>query len=481
MIEFERISEKEAGLPEGSTENFIRALVSRGVNLHSVILMKDGRLLTEKYAPGFDENFRHRLYSVSKTFVSAAVGIAVGEGYFRLDSHVADFFADKCPGNLHPYLENLTVRDCLMMATPFECTPYDHTHEDWVWDFFNARPTHRGGTLFMYDTGASLVLDALVARVTGMNFNEYLYEKCLKKLGFDILPECVEEPGGVKWGGSGLFCTTREFAAVARLFMNGGRADDGTQLIPEDYVKAATSKQNGNAENNVRNALRGKGYGYQTWMLEGGWAMYGMGNQLAFCYPDEGLLFVCTGDDQGNDFARNYIIDFLDEMLLRPLGRAPKKLPEKAELTMPLHEGEKHSPTEKAVSGIVYKTEESRTGIEKISFVFEGDEGEMKFFARGEEKSIRFGLGHFTGFSFPEKGYSGMRINTPIGRGYRSFGGAVWDLPDLLVLKVYAADTYFGVMTVNIRFTPGGIDLRFTKTAEWFFEEYTGFVTGSAE
>lgn len=478
MIEFEKITEAQAGLPVGTVDRYIKALRRNGVNLHSLMLFKDGKCLCEAYAPGFDADFRHRLYSVSKTYVSAAVGIAAGEHRLRLSDRIADYFTDKTGGNPEPYLRDLTVRDCLTMQTPFDETPYNNMHDDWVKDFFTENCTHRGGSIFHYDTGASLVLDELVRRVTGLPFNEYLYEKCLKHIGCERCPECVEAPDGVKWGGSGMLCTAREFAAFARLWMNGGRADDGAQLIPAEYIAAAVSKQTGNAEDNVHNNLRGYGYGYQTWMIKHGWAMFGMGNQLALCFPGCSFMLVCTGDDQGNVFARNYLLDLLLEMFVEPL------LGKKAEdgetgLGSPLPRGESASVLEKLFSGKQYAMKENRAGIEKICFTFSDGECVMKFTARGEEKTVKAGMGHFTEGVFPEK-YSGIRINTPMDRGYRCFAAAAWDLPDLLVLRLYAADMYFGVLTLNVRFSENGIDLHFTKTAEWFFDEYTGFATGDS-
>ncbi len=466
------------GFPAGTAAAFLREMNLHRVNLHSLLLMRHGKVFCEEYAPGYDENFRHRLYSVSKTYVSAAVGVAIGEGYFTLESNIADFFPDKLPADPHPYLKALTVRDCLMMATPFNETPYRTSHTDWVLDFFQAECTHRGGSIFHYDTGASLVLDALVERVTGLPFNEYLFNKVLSKIGYETVPPCVEAPDGTKWGGSGMQCTTREFAAFARLWMNDGKSEDGEQLIPADYIREAVKKQIGNAEDNAQNSLRGMGYGFQTWRLKYGWAMFGMGNQLAFCFPREDVLMICTGDDQANDFARNYIVDVSEKLLLKPLGGAE----ETAEpvLGMPLPFGEKESPLQSRWNGVTYRLQPNRMGMEWVRFTF-GDTCKMTFFARGEEKTILFGLGAYREFAFPETGYSGDRINTPIGRGYRSFAAGAWDLPDLLVMKCYLADTYFGNFTANFRFCEQGMDFHITKCAEWFLDEYHGFATGVAE
>ncbi len=473
------ITEKEAGIIPGSSEKFITELVKRNVNLHSVMLLRHGDVFFSEYQKNFPKDFKHRLYSVSKTYVSASVGVAIGEGYFSLDSKICEFFKDKLPENPHPYIKNLTVKDCLIMATPFDRTPYRNEHKDWVYDFFNATPTHRGGSIFNYDTGASLVLDDLVKRTTGKDFNEYLYEKVLKYIGYKEIPECVEAPDGVKWGGSGMLCTTEEFARFARLLMKNGKSDDGKQLIPERYVKEMLSKQIGNNEDNARNYFRGYGYGYQTWMIKDGWAMLGMGNQLAFCFPKEDVIFICTGDDQGNLYARNYIIEFLFTYILNQLKEQEEE--KTLSLCLPVPCGNNFSEIQEKINGVKYKLEKNNSGFENVSFDFTDDYCKMTLVTGNDAKEIMFGMGYYREFSFPEKNYSGKRINTPLGRGYRSFAAADWDMPDLLVVKCYAADMYFGVFTLNIRFNENNIDMHFTKTAEWFFNEYEGFLTGRKE
>jgi len=474
-------TETQCGIPAGTSRKFITEMSKRRVNLHSLMLIKDGKIFCEEYAKGYDADFKHRMYSVSKTYVSAAVGIAIDEGYFTLDSKVADYFTDKLNYNPHPYILNLTVRDCLMMATPFDNQPYDHNHNDWIEDFFKADCSHRGGSIFHYDTGATLVLDELIHRTTGLHFNEYLFNKCLKYIGYDKAPECVECPNGVKWGGSGIFATTREFAEFTYLWMNGGRNSEGMQLIPEDYVKQAITKQIGNKEENVYNSFRGYGYGYQIWMIKVGFALFGMGNQLGLCCPEKGVFLICTGDDQCNDFARNYIVDALEEIILKPLCVEYRDDNTNPELSMPvLYCAENSSDIEYKVSGKKYTLCPNRMNLERISFVFNGNNSEMQFVKNGEQKKIEFGMGSYKEGIFPDY-YSGIRIGTPMDRGYRTFACGVWDKPDLLVIKLYAADMYFGNMTINVRFSDDGIDMHFTKKAEWFFEDYVGFCTGTEE
>ena len=108
---------------------------------------------------------------------------------------------------------------------------------------------------------------------------------------------CVKSPDGRSWTGSGILCTTLDFARFGLLCLNRG-AWNGKQLISREYMEAATSFQ---IDNNARGAATefGFGYGYQFWCLrDGGYACYGMGGQLALCLPSQNMLLITTADNQ---------------------------------------------------------------------------------------------------------------------------------------------------------------------------------------
>lgn len=85
---------EEEGLPSECFLWFLDAVRVRKINLHSFMLVRHGNILAEGYYHPFDENFMHRLYSSSKTFVSVAVGKLIGEGKLRLSDKIVDFFPE---------------------------------------------------------------------------------------------------------------------------------------------------------------------------------------------------------------------------------------------------------------------------------------------------------------------------------------------------------------------------------------------------
>ena len=272
--------------------------------MHNIMIIRHGKIIAEGYWKPFHRDFCHRMYSISKSFVAGAIGLLTDEGKIKLSDRVCKYFPEYPEEELHPYVRETTVRDLLIMASPFELT-YSlwgnaRNTRYWVESFFTATPKKPAGTVFCYDTTASFILDVIAERVTGVKFMDYLYEKILHKLDFSENIRCIQSPDGYSWGGSGVLCTTLDLAKYAYIFLKGGNVC-GEQLISSEYIDAATSKQ---IETDVYghggNIYSTHGYGYQIWHNEeNGFAFNGMGNQHAFCYPDKDLLVVCTADNQG--------------------------------------------------------------------------------------------------------------------------------------------------------------------------------------
>ncbi len=482
---FEKIySPESVGLHSDGIADFIEEIVSARLCTHGLAVVRFGKPVFESYEKHFSPDKVHRMYSVSKTFVSAAIGTLIDEGRLSLSDKVASFFPERVPANLHPYIAAATVRDLLMMATPFNGTTYGVQDSDWVKTFFTAEPSHMPGTVFNYDTSASLVLDAIVERITGKPFMDYLYEKVLKYIGFAEGRRCVKSPEGFSWGGSGVLCTLRELAAFAQLFLDNGRAHDGRQLISEEYITAAVSKQISNEVDNAFSSYGTYGYGYQVWRTEDGYAFLGMGNQLAIIYPEKQLFFVCISDDQGNSAAREILLRSFKKNVVEKITSdcLPENANAKSRLDslcgsfkMPVPEGSAFSPLAQRINGKVFELNKNPMRISDIRFDFEGDCGKMTYTTPRGVKTLTFGMGYFDDGVFPETHYFGDTIGTPLGRGYECHTAAAWQSEDKLIIRCYITDDYLGNLTASVSFKSGAPDLLMTKTAEWFLDEYKGF------
>lgn len=313
---FEKTAPELVNINSGRIINFIKRLERDELDMHSVLIMRDGKLICEAYYAPFERETLHRMFSVTKSVVSLAIGFLSDEGVISLDNSITSYFPEYEPeGGFHPYIKETTIRHMLMMTTPHNGTTFDKYRKyDWTETFFTKTPTHRPGTVFSYDTSASHVLAALIEKLTGMTLLDYVRSKGFHELGFSGSAYCLKDGCGVSQGGSGLMARPYDLMILANMVMNYGRVRD-KQLISEEYLKAALCCQ-------VPNFVKGsflaemQGYGYQFWRTENnGFMMYGLAGQLAVCFPDKNLILVTTADETDRKGGVQQIFDaFYDEL-----------------------------------------------------------------------------------------------------------------------------------------------------------------------
>lgn len=187
------IRPEEAGIEPSAILRFLDRLEAREICMHSFLILRGGRIAAEGYWAPYTKERLHRIYSASKSLVSVAVGLLEAEGRLSLDDTAASFFPEYVPaGGAHPFVMHATVRDLLRMRSPFEEPPYDrHPDLDWMHAFFLAEGTHMPGTVFSYDSSATVTLTALAEKCSGMPFIEYLRPRVLDPIGFSENAYCA--------------------------------------------------------------------------------------------------------------------------------------------------------------------------------------------------------------------------------------------------------------------------------------------------
>lgn len=479
---FSQATPESLGISSASIRSFIERIENENINMHGFLVLRKGQVAAEGYWAPYTQESMHRMYSISKTFVALAVGVMVDEGKLKLEDRVATFFEDYVPQNLHPYLEQATVRDLLMMATPNNTTSYNRHSRNFAETFFQQKPSHPPGTVFSYDTAATVMLNTIVERISGVPFMEYMRDKVLDPVGFSKDTWCIKTPEGTSWGGSGVICTLRDMAKLAYVCMNDGRWND-QQLISEEYIRAATSKQ-------IDNSIRGdEGYGYQIWReRDNGFSFRGMGSQFAFCFPDQDILFACISDTQimgpiaatkiKNAFREEIFTKLHDDAL--PVDEASHQaLEHKIErLSIIPQQGERTSSYAEKISGKWYSLNENPMNISRLRFTFDGDEGVWEYENATGLHQLSFGIGKKKAGRFPETHYSGEQIGTPKGTGYECLVSGAWVEEHKLNLLVYITDDYLGTARMSFAFHDDEISVHMTKVAEWFLDEYEGFAGG---
>lgn len=296
----------------------------RGISMHSFLLCKDDCLVAEGYYAPVKKDDLHRMFSVTKSFVSIAIGLLQEEGRLSLDDSIVKFFPEYIPNTCeaHPWLLATTIRDMLSMLSCHASTTYDKfsSKTDWVKSFFTVAPTHKPGTVFHYDTSATHTLCALVEKLTGMKMLDYLRNKVLNEIGFSKEAYCLTDGFGVSMGGSGLMATSRDLMCFALLILHNGKLN-GKQYISADYIKEATSFQTATCVTGPIPS-ESQGYGLQFWTGEhGSIVCYGMGGQLAILLPEYNTAIVTTADTQGYQGGNQVIYDAIFRHILPELEK----------------------------------------------------------------------------------------------------------------------------------------------------------------
>ncbi len=479
--QFEYASPESLGIPSLAIAGFLREMKECRFPLHSYILMRHGKIAAEAYVPPFTADRKHRMYSVSKSFASVAVGMLITEGRLSLDDRVADFFPEYLPAQPSPYLLRATVRDLLRMATPNEDNAYGWNDPDFVKAFFNSpKDKHEPGTVFHYDTAGATALCGIVEKIAGMPILDYM-RPLLDELGISKDIWCVQTPEGRSWTGSGILCTSRDLLRFGLFCLRKGEWN-GRQLIDRQYMEEACRKQISSAVS--FSSYANDGYGYQFWMLrDGGFACFGMGSQFAFMMPREDVVMVTTADTQGIDNAEDHIkrcfYRILDSMQDHPLpeneeGR--KLLEASMPQTLPGPEGQAANPLAARYSGAVYRLDPNRFGFLWMRADFSKDACTLTYEKGSGVHQIFLGLGKWKEFSFPDL-YAGKNVAVR-DTHYKCVGMGAWDDETTLLGRIFSVDDYLGVCNIQLTFKNDTLTVFMSKSAENFFGDYQGYLAG---
>ncbi len=467
----------------------IRKLEREELATHDLIVMRRDRIVFEHYWKPFDKDFKHRMYSVTKSFVSLAIGFLEQDGQIRLEDKLIDHFPAEAKAATNEHFKELTIRQMLMMRTAkkrhnwFERKPQDR-----VLDYFqNENPPRHPGTFFEYDSHGSFILGALVERISGKTLMDYLREKLFDKIGFSPDAQMLQCPGGHSWSDSALICKPTDLLKTAQFCLHKGYWN-GEQILNEEYITAATSCQ----VPTITTYYPGyycSGYGYQFWRTyDNSYFFNGMGCQFAICVPDKEMIVIYNGDNQGNDFAKKIIFDAIFDHIVRkaedgPLPEDPegqKDLSDYAEtLTLYTPKGATESPLIARIDGKTFRLEPNPMGIETVRFEFSGEGGTLYYTNAQGDKALSFGLGKNAFGKFPQAGYSDRIGTVPGDRLYDCAASAVWADDYTLQLEVQIIDTYFGRLhTVFAWREDLALGVYMKKAAEDFLNEYNGCATG---
>ncbi len=311
------------------------------VNIHSVTIIRNGYIIEEKYLNFYkiravNEDYSqemHVLYSVTKSITSLCIGVALKMGYIdNLSQTFFDIFPELWKPSYDLRKKNITIEHLLMMTSGIEwdewSIPYgspgnDFTNMeisyDWVLYYLDKPMEYDPGENFKYSSGSSMLLSALIQKVTNQTTSEFAHENLFTPLG--ILEDHWNwdySYGGITIGGAGLYMTPRDMAKIGLLCINNGTWE-GEDIVPKEYILAATTDQQPPASYYT--------YGYQFWVQS--WGLYdsysalGYMGQRIVVFPELSIVIVFT-----SYMSYTYYLDYIIENFILASIGADSGIPE---------------------------------------------------------------------------------------------------------------------------------------------------------
>jgi CubicO group peptidase (beta-lactamase class C family) len=272
-------------------------------NVHSILIVKDGKLVLEEYFYEYDANKFHELRSASKTFISALVGIAVAQGFINsLDDQVTSYFPAYQIQNLNAQKRAITIRNMLTQQSGLACNDHDpnslgnetkiYPTEDWIKTVLNLPMDGNPGEKAQYCSGNSLVLGKIIERSSKQTLHDFAEKYLFSSLGttdfkWDFVPDQNHQDDFGQ-----LYLRPRDMAKLGLVYLNGGKWK-GKQIIPKEYVSQSLTKHS---------VVDDIDYGYLWWcesltasgIKYEGMAAKGNGGQRIFLWPEQNMVAVIT-------------------------------------------------------------------------------------------------------------------------------------------------------------------------------------------
>jgi CubicO group peptidase (beta-lactamase class C family) len=267
-------------------------------NIDSILIVRNGNMVLDVYFGPFSKGQNHPVYSVTKSIMSALIGIAIDKGYIQsVDQSIVDFFPDKEFANMNELKKSITLENLLMMASGLECrdsylyrwrglTEMKYSY-DWAQYVLDLPMAEAPGEKFEYCNGVSYLLSVIVQNTTKMKTLDFARKYLFDPLGIKDV-EWERSPQGVDIGYGEMRLKPHDMAKFGLLHLNQGRWGN-RQILPSKWVEVSTC---GHID-----AKPFDQYGYQWWVdPAGNYTAAGYKGQRIFVAPDKNLVAVLTAD-----------------------------------------------------------------------------------------------------------------------------------------------------------------------------------------
>ncbi len=453
-----RSTPEAEGMDSAGIRGLVEALNDRIDSVHSLMLLRHGRVVAEGWWSPYSRDDVHILYSVTKSFTSTAIGFAAQEGRLTINDHVLSFFPELAPAHPSANLRAMRIRDLLRMNSGHQKDTIDRlrTHADGAWRkaFLELDVENKPGTRFVYNSGASYMLAAIVQQVTGQTVESYLEPRLFAPLGIARHPWGLSREG-IALGDGGLSLRAEDLAKFGQLYLQKGMWQ-GREILAPGWVAAATAMQTANGGNPDSNWDHG--YGYQFWMNKTtGYRADGSLGQFCFVLPEYDVVLVVTSGTANlaglMDLVWQHLLPALRYVALPPNPAEQAKLAGRlAGLALPVQAGAFSSARESGVTGRTYSFPANEQGIASARLDFSGAQPVIEFQDATGVHAIPCGRGVWirgrTGFQ-----QDISRLFDQPDQGIAACGA--WTGPDVFTAKLCFDETPY---VVTYRFTFDGED-----------------------
>ncbi len=447
-----RSSPEEQGVSSTALLGFIDAADSQLDSLHSFMMVRHGKVVAEGWWAPYNAESRHELYSLSKSFTSTAVGLAIAEGKLTLDDSVLAAFPDDAPTDPSTNLKSMRLRDLLRMSAGQQNESKSGADVMCPKTFLAHPVPFKPGTHFLYNTPATFMASAMVQKATGQPVLEYLKPRLFEPLGITN-PTWDANFQGVSLGGYGLNLKTEDIAKFGQLLLQKGQWN-GKQLVPAAWVEQATSLQTSNGSN-PRSDWE-QGYGYQFWRCRNG-AFRGDGafGQYCIVIPEQDTVIAITSGLGDMPAVLNLIwekvLPGLQTQAISENPEAHRKLQERLKgLSIKKPKGLASSPTLEKINGKTYTFASNDKKVESIKVEAGANPGDLTITTKtdGKEQVIACSAEGWKRGTILAPG-TGSALAPPAQRNIASNGA--WTTEDTYTARVVRYETPF-VATFTLRF-----------------------------
>jgi CubicO group peptidase (beta-lactamase class C family) len=289
---------EEQGMDSSRLNQALDSIHQTGLNLYSLLVIRNGYIVSENYFHGDTRDSRHEIYSCTKSFTSTLIGIAIDQGLIAgIDQPALEFFPGRTFENMDERKQALTIKNLLTMNSGLDWNEGDvaysqlYRSRDWVKYMLDLPVRDRPGTQFNYCSGCSHVLSAVLQQKSGISAGRFARQNLFDPLGITGYV-WDRDSQGIPIGGWGLQLTPREMAKLGYLYLHQGKWEE-KQIVSAGWVDLATQKHTATDGN--------LGYGFQWWTYPryGAYTALGRYGQTIFVVPNLNLVIVTTAQFEG--------------------------------------------------------------------------------------------------------------------------------------------------------------------------------------